>query len=130
MTLVRAVDIHRAAARAALAVPGVVGLQPSLGYRLAGAAAHAQQTVGIPAAPPEAGIRAERTPHGPGWQVEVRCIVHEDRRTLDTARDVREQVRSAVTAQLARHDAPSPVTVLVTITQTMGHAPPGPGADG
>ncbi|MET8678976.1 hypothetical protein ABZW18_15715 [Streptomyces sp. NPDC004647] len=125
MTLITAVDIHHAAARAALAVPGVAGLQPSLGHRLADAAVHAQQTVGIPATPPEAGIRAERTPEAPGWHVEVRCILHEERRVLDAAREVREQVRSAVTAHLDRHGTPEPVTILVTVTQTMSRTPQG-----
>jgi hypothetical protein len=122
MTIVNAVDIHQTAARTALAVPGVVGLQPSLGYRLA-SAAHTRQP---PVLPPEAGIRAERTPEAPGWHVEVRCILHEDRRALDTAREVRQRVRSAVTAHLSRNGQPEPVTILVTVTQTLSNAPEGP----
>ncbi|MGP3949984.1 hypothetical protein [Streptomyces sp. 7N604] len=123
MTIVSAVDIHETAARTALAVPGVVGLQPSLGYQLA-SAAHIRQPAVLP---PEAGIRAEHTPEAPGWHVEVRCILLEDRRALDTAREVRQEVRSAVTAHLSRHGPPEPVTILVTVTQTLSHAPEGPG---
>lgn len=118
MIFSEAVDIRQTAARAALAVRGVVGLQPTLGRRLAGAAVRIQQTVGISAQPPEAGIRAERRPPASGWHVEVRCIVSEERRALDTAQDVRAQVRSAVAAHLARHSSPESVTILVTITQT------------
>ncbi|MFD3456598.1 hypothetical protein ACFWVC_31050 [Streptomyces sp. NPDC058691] len=116
MTLVEAMNLNQTAAHAALAVPGVAGLQPGLGHRLANAAALAQQHIGIAAQPPEAGIRAERTFQPLGWHVEVRCILNQERRALDTARDVRRQVRSAVTAHLARNGTPEPVTILVTVT--------------
>ncbi|MFG2196673.1 hypothetical protein [Streptomyces sp. NPDC048639] len=114
---VQADTLHGAAARAALDVPGVQGLQPGLGYRLA-AAARGVQSAHASTAPPEAGIRADHIADPPGWQVEVRCIIDEERRALDTARDVRERVRTAVTAQLAREGTPEPVAVLVTITRT------------
>jgi hypothetical protein len=120
MTFVDKAAIGQAAARAALAVPGVAGLQPSLGQLLAGAAADVQQTVGLPALSPEAGVRTERTPRGEGWHVEVRCVLSMDRRALDTAREVRGRVRRAVTSHLARHGTSSPVTVIVTVTHLVG----------
>ncbi|MEU2157636.1 hypothetical protein ABZ532_21945 [Streptomyces sp. NPDC019396] len=123
MTLFAAGDLHRTAARAALAVRGVAGLAPGFSHRLAHAAARAQQCMGIAVWPPEAGIRAEHAPHAGGWHLEVRCILDEDRRALDTARDVRRQVRSAVTAHLVRSGSPEAVTVLVTITHTTNPAP-------
>ncbi|MFF3564666.1 hypothetical protein ACFYXS_31950 [Streptomyces sp. NPDC002574] len=116
MTLLQAMNLNQAAAHAALAVPGVAGLQPGLGYRLANAAARAQRHIGVAARPPEAGIRVERTLQPSGWHVEVRCILNQERRALDTARDVRRQVRSAVTEHLARKGTPEPVTILVTVT--------------
>ncbi|MFD7612431.1 hypothetical protein [Streptomyces sp. NPDC059828] len=123
MTLIAAGDLHETAARAALAVRGVAGLTPSLSHRLAHAAARAPQHMGIVARPAEAGIRAEHAPHARGWHLEVRCILDEDRRALDTARDVRQQVRSAVAAHLVRNGSPEAVTVLVTITHTTNPAP-------
>ncbi|MFD3874843.1 hypothetical protein [Streptomyces sp. NPDC058623] len=111
-------DIHHAAARAALGVPGVAALQPGLADRLAAAASRAKQAVGAAPLPAETGIRAEHTPEG-GWHLEVRCAVHEDRRVLDVAQQVRERVRTAVTAHLAQHGTAAPVTVLVTVTRTV-----------
>ncbi|MEV8533187.1 hypothetical protein [Streptomyces sp. NPDC051211] len=111
-------DIHHTAARAALSVPGVAALQPGLADRLAAAASRAKQAVGAAPLPAEAGIRTEHTPEG-GWHVEVRCVVHEDHRVLDVARQVREHVQTAVTACLAQCGTPAPVTVLVTVTRTV-----------
>ena len=120
MTAVDTAGVHRTAAGAALAIPGVVELHPTLRQSLAGAATRIQQALGSPAAPLETplgtGIRAEHTPTG-AWHVEVRCVLDEDRRVLDTARDVREHVRSAVGAHLARQGTPGPVTVVVTVTR-------------
>ncbi|MFD7539915.1 hypothetical protein [Streptomyces sp. NPDC059819] len=109
-------DLHHAAARAALDVPGVAGLQPDLADRLAAAATRAKQAVGAAPLPAEAGIRTEHAPDG-GWNVEVRCAVHEDHRVLDVAQQVRECVRTAATAY--QQGAPAPVTVLVTVTRTV-----------
>lgn len=118
-------DIHRAAARAALGVPGVAALQPSLADRLALAAARMQEAVtaatGTNASHTEqAGIRTQLTPEG-SWHVEVRCVLSADRRVVATARQVREQVRTAVTACLVQHGATASVTVrvLVTVTRTV-----------
>jgi hypothetical protein len=122
MTLVTTVDINQTAARAALAVPGVTGLQPTLAHLLAHAATRTQQIIGIAAQPTAAGIRAEHTSTPPSWRVEVRCVLHEDHHVLDAARKVREQVRSAVTAHLAQYGTPEPVTILVTVTQIIDHA--------
>lgn len=116
MTPAPEVGLCQAAARAALTIPGVAALQPDLGQRLAGAASRARQATGFPALPPRAGIRAEHAPDAPGWRVEVRCVLHEDRRVVDTARQVREQVRAAVRAHLTAHGTSEPVTVVVTVT--------------
>ncbi|WP_405719786.1 hypothetical protein OG607_06115 [Streptomyces sp. NBC_01537] len=116
MTPTQAVDLCQAAARAALTVPGVAALQPDLGQRLAGAASRARQAAGFPALPAGAGIRAEHATDAPGWRVEVRCVLHEDRRVVDTARQVREQVRAAARDHLTAQGTPEPVTVLVTVT--------------
>ncbi|WP_331737853.1 hypothetical protein [Streptomyces sp. NBC_01276] len=113
-------NIHRAAARAALDAPGVAALQPTLADRLALAASHVyrSQAEGTTPYHEAAGIRSELTPDG-GWHVEVRCVLHADRRVVDVARQVREDVRTAVTTYLARHGAAVPVTVMVTVTRTV-----------
>jgi hypothetical protein len=67
--------------------------------------------------PPEAGIRADRAPDGSGWRIEVRCVLAEGYRALDTARSVHERVRTAVSSHLATHDVAKPVTVAVTVTR-------------
>ncbi|MBT2452527.1 Asp23/Gls24 family envelope stress response protein [Streptomyces sp. ISL-43] len=118
MTPAKDRDIHQAAARAALDVPGVAALQPGLADRLAGAASRARHaTGGAGTLPTEAGIRTERTSEG-CWHVEVRCVVHEDHRVLDVAQQVREHVRAAVTTLLGQHGTPAPVAVLVTVIRT------------
>lgn len=45
--------------------------------------------------------------------------MHEDHRVLDVAQQVREHVRTAITAHLAQHGTTAPVTVLVTVTRTV-----------
>jgi hypothetical protein len=120
VTAVNPTGVGRTAAEAALAVPGVAELQLSLREALAGAATRVQRTLGFPALPPERGIRAERTPRTGAWHVEVRCVLHEDRRALDTARDVHEQVRSAVDTHLTHQGIPAAVTVTVTVTRITG----------
>ncbi|MFJ8567616.1 hypothetical protein [Streptomyces sp. NPDC093514] len=112
-------NIHRAAARAALEVPGVVALQPALADRLALAASRVFEAVATGAGGHHeaAGVRCEPTPVG-AWHVEVRCILDKDHRVVDVARRVRESVRTAVTAYLAQHGRPAPVTVVVTVTRT------------
>jgi hypothetical protein len=121
--------VERTAARAALAVHGVAELQPSLGRSLANAATRARRALGSDVPAPEAGIHAEHTPRTGAWHVEVRCVVNEDRRALDTARDVRDGVRSAVSSQVNHHSIADLVTVTVTVTRITGHRPPpGPGS--
>ncbi|MGW3175378.1 hypothetical protein [Streptomyces sp. NPDC001153] len=100
------------AAEAALAVPGVAALQPRLARRLAAAAAPTRADT----TPPEAGIRADRAPDGSGWHIEVRCVLTEDRRALDIARNVHDRVTDALITHLATHGAAEPVTVAVTVT--------------
>ncbi|MFD7260109.1 hypothetical protein [Streptomyces sp. NPDC059874] len=114
-------DVHQAAAQAALDVPGVAGLEPSLADRLALAAARVQHAVtaaAITSQPEPAGIRARLTQEG-SWHVEVRCVLRADRSVVATARLVREEVRTAVTACLVQHEEAGPVTVLVSVTRTV-----------
>ncbi|MFF7351960.1 MULTISPECIES: hypothetical protein [Streptomyces] len=100
------------AAEAALAVPGVAGLQPRLARRLAAAVAPTRAET----TPPEAGIRADRAPDGSGWHIEVRCVLAEGRRALDIARNVHDRVTAALITHLATHGVAEPVTVAVTVT--------------
>lgn len=123
MTVVDTTGVQRTAARAALGVPGVAQLQPSLGQSLAGAATWARRALGSPALFPEAGIRAERSPGTGVWHLEVRFVLDDDRRALDTARDVHDAVRDAVEAHLTRDGTPGPVTVVVTVTRITGPSP-------
>ncbi|MGW6691356.1 hypothetical protein [Streptomyces sp. NPDC054961] len=109
--------IQQAAAEAALGASGVAALQPALADRLALAASRAV-TAGTTAHGAAAGIRCRHTPEG-GWHVEVRCVLHADRRLVDVARQVREAVRTGVTACLTQQGASVPVTVLVTVTRTV-----------
>ncbi|MFE9093731.1 hypothetical protein [Streptomyces sp. NPDC007264] len=116
MTAVGTATLLGVAAEAALAVPGVAGLQPRLAHRLAAAAAPARTDATPHRAPPEAGIRADLAPDGSGWHVEVRCVLAEGRRAVDVARNVHDEVRAAVASQLAGHGVAIPVTVAVTVT--------------
>ncbi|WP_438307144.1 hypothetical protein ACSHXN_47845 (plasmid) [Streptomyces sp. HUAS TT11] len=105
------------AAEAALAVPGVAGLQPRLARRLAAAALPTRpETAGH--MPPEAGVRTDPLPDGSGWHIEVRCVLVEGHRAVDAARNVHNQVRATVLSYLAAHGAPVAVTVTVTVTVT------------
>ncbi|MFD9271648.1 hypothetical protein ACFWB1_38290 [Streptomyces goshikiensis] len=105
------------AAEAALAVPGVAGLQPRLAHRLA-AAASPTRTVTTPHhPPPEAAIRADRAPDGSGWHIEVRCVLADSHRALDTARHIHDRVRTAVISHLAIHGVAEPVITTVTVTR-------------
>jgi hypothetical protein len=123
MTAIDTASVAQTAARAALAVPGVARLQPSLGQSLAAAATRVRHALGsYPPAPP-AGIQAERMQGSGAWHVEVRCVINEEHRALDTARDVREAVRSAVTSHTAPRGTAGPVTVCVTVTQITGLRP-------
>ncbi|MFE9480831.1 hypothetical protein ACFYNM_19795 [Streptomyces spororaveus] len=117
MTAPHPEDIQQAVAAAALAAPGVAALQPALADRLALAASRAI-TARTTSHHEASGIRCEHTSEG-GWHVEVRCILHADRRVVDIARQVRADVRTAVTACLTQHGTPKPVTVLVTVTRTV-----------
>jgi hypothetical protein len=117
MTVIRTTTLVGPAAEAALAVPGVVGLQPRLSHRLAAAAAPTRTDTAPRGAPPEAGVRADRAPDGSGWRIEVRCILSEGPRALDTARDVHDRVGAAVISHLAALDAVERVTVEVTVTR-------------
>ncbi|MFC9280654.1 hypothetical protein [Streptomyces collinus] len=104
------------AAEAALAVPGVAGLQPRLAHRPAAAAAPTRAGTTPRRTPTEAGIRADRAPDGSGWHIEVRCVLTEGRRALDIARNVHDRVTAALMTHLATHGVAEPVTVAVTVT--------------
>jgi hypothetical protein len=121
-------SLERTAAEAALAVPGVARLHPSLGQSLAGVVARAGHAFGSRPAESPVGIRVERTPGGDGCHVDVRCVLSAERRALDTARDVREAVRSVLLAHASRHGLTGPVTVGVTITRIEAHRASGPGS--
>ncbi|MGV9251540.1 hypothetical protein [Streptomyces sp. NPDC003697] len=103
------------AAEATLAVPGTAGLPSRPAHRPVAVA-----PTGTDSAPhripPEAGIRADRAPEGPGWHIEVRCVLAGGHRALDTARDVHDRVRAGVMSHLAAHGIEEPVTVTVTLT--------------
>lgn len=118
--------LEQAAAETALAVPGVARLHPSLGQSLAGVVARAGHAVGSRPAESPVGIRVEHTRGGDGYHVDVRCVLSGERRALDTARDVREAVRSVILAHASRHGQAGPVTVGVTITRIETHRPPDP----
>ncbi|MFD5547330.1 hypothetical protein OHU17_33815 [Streptomyces goshikiensis] len=117
MTTTDTASLLSVAAEAALAVPGVAGLQPRLVHRLAAAAAPTHPVTTLHPAPPEAGIRADRAPDGSGWHIEVRCVLAESHRALDTARHVHDRVRTAVISHLATHGVAEPVTTTVTVTR-------------
>jgi uncharacterized alkaline shock family protein YloU len=111
-------DVRHIAARAALDVDGVTGLEPTLADHLAAVAPRTSRgTAGTAILPAPAGIRTVRTTEG-GWHVDVRCATQESRRVLDVARQVREHVRAAVTALLAQHGSRAPVAVVVTVIHT------------
>ncbi|WP_258053384.1 hypothetical protein [Streptomyces sp. Ru72] len=101
----------------------MAGLQPGLADRLARAATHAWPRTATRATPPEAGVRAARTPDDSGWRVDVRCVLSEGHRALDVAREVRSRVLSAAQTHLREHHATDPVTVTVTVTGFIAKAP-------
>ncbi|MEU8915656.1 hypothetical protein [Streptomyces nigrescens] len=117
-------SVEQTAARAALAVPGVEELQPSLRHSLADAATYIRRTFGSLTPSPEAGIHASHTPETNAWYLEVRCVVNDHRRVLDTARDVREGVRVAVSSQLSSRGRAGSVTIIVAVTRIIGDRVP------
>ncbi|MGX5187152.1 hypothetical protein ACWKT5_31445 [Streptomyces avermitilis] len=116
MTATGTTTLLGVAAEAALAVPAVAGLQPRLAHRLAAAAARTRTDTTPHRTSPEAGVRADRAPDGSGWHIEVRCVVAEGQRVLDTARNVHDRVGAAVISHLTAHGVAEPVTVAVTVT--------------
>ncbi|MCX5441732.1 MULTISPECIES: hypothetical protein [unclassified Streptomyces] len=116
MTACHPADIRQTAAEAALAVSGVLALQPTLASRLARAASRA--TAGAAAsrfASPLSGIRVVHDPDGSGWQVEVRCVLAEGHRAIDVARTVHDRTRASLTPLVTTHGTADTVTVTVTI---------------
>ncbi|WP_333775584.1 hypothetical protein [Streptomyces sp. IBSBF 3136] len=110
-----------AVAEAALAVPGVVGLQPRLARRLTEAVSPVLPQTVMEHTPSRAGVRAEHAPDGSGWRIEVRCAVAQGNRVLDAARNVHDHVRSAVLAHLRDQSAAEAVAVTVTVTRVEAH---------
>ncbi|MFF7974353.1 hypothetical protein [Streptomyces sp. NPDC007905] len=123
MTSPASLILRSAAAQAALTVPGVAGLQPGLAHRLARAAAHTWSQTAARPTPPEADVRADRSPDGSGWHVDIRCILYEGHRALDVAREVRSRVHSAAQAHLSEERLTGPITVTVTVTGVIAEAP-------
>ncbi|MEU3337146.1 hypothetical protein ACWCQ1_07855 [Streptomyces sp. NPDC002144] len=117
MTAIGTGGLLGAAAEAALAVPGVVGLQPRLAHRLAAVTAPTWTDTAPRGTPPEAGVRADRAPDGRGWDIEVRCVLAEGPRAVDIARNVHDRVVAAVVARLCALGVPESVTVTVTVTR-------------
>ncbi|GAB2828164.1 hypothetical protein GCM10027073_66390 [Streptomyces chlorus] len=117
MTATRTTTLLDVAAEAALAVPGVVGLQPRLAHRLAAAAAPTRTDTTPHRTSPEAGIHADRAPDGSGWHIEARCVLVEGRRALDIARNVHDRVGAAILSHLAAFGVAERVTVEVTVTR-------------
>ncbi|WP_225834895.1 hypothetical protein [Streptomyces sp. NK08204] len=117
MTAVRTATLLGVAAEAALAVPGVAGLQPRLSRRLAAAAAPTRTEATPDRTSPEAGVRADRAPDGSGWHIEVRCVLAEGQRALDIAQNVHDRVGAAVLSHLTARDAAERVTVEVVVTR-------------
>ncbi|GAA3983394.1 hypothetical protein FOF52_04940 [Thermobifida alba] len=115
--------IAETAARVALTVPGVAGLQPRPPEPSAeGPAAPRRDPVGT-ADPAEADVRVD---HAGGWHVEVRCVLDGRVRALDAARAVRD----SVTAHLLTGPAhPEPVSVSVVVTRIAAPSPAGSAAD-
>ncbi|WP_181446691.1 hypothetical protein [Streptomyces sp. NTH33] len=89
----------------------VVVAEPVGGVRLPSAETTAERIQS------EAGVRTDRAPDGPGWHIEVCCVLAEGHRALDTARNVHNQVRAAVISHLAAHGAPEAATVTVTVAR-------------
>ncbi|MFD0168356.1 hypothetical protein ACFVJH_30070 [Streptomyces decoyicus] len=92
-------------------VHGAPTLQPSLRHSLADAATYIRRTFGSLTPCPAACIHASHTPETDAWHLEVRCVLNDHRRALDTARDVREGLRAAVISQLNARGRIGSVTI-------------------
>lgn len=118
MTAIRTTTLLGVAAEAALAVPGVVGLQPRLAYRLAAAAAPTRTDTTPHRTSPKAGIRADRAPDGSGWHIEVRRVLGEGQRALKHRPErPRPGAETAVISRLAALGVTERGTVEVTVTR-------------
>lgn len=111
-------DIRKSAAEAALAVSGVLGLQPTLASRLARAASRpvpeaADHRIG----PPVSGVRVAREPDGSGWQVEIRCVLADGHRVVDVARTIHDRTRASLIPLITARGTEAALTVTVTITR-------------
>ncbi|MEY9212416.1 hypothetical protein NI17_005735 [Thermobifida halotolerans] len=121
MSTTTAQQIAETAARVALAVPGVVGLQPRPGEPPDGDGARRRCDHTVDAE--EADVRVDRPD---GWHVEVRCVLDGRLRALDVAR----AVRASVTTRLLTGPAYlAPVSVSVVVTRIALPAPAATAAD-
>lgn len=102
--------IRRSAAEAALAVSGVLALQPTLLSRLAGAAGPVREAADNEIASPLSGIRVARDPDtGPADRWRYACVLAEGHRAVDVARTVHDRTRASLIRLVA------PLTVTVTV---------------
>lgn len=117
MTGCNPANIRQSAAKAALGVSGVLGLQPTLASRLARATSrHVPGAANNGVDLPLSGIRVARDPDGSCWQVEIRCVLAEGHRAVDVARTVHDRTRTSLIPLVTAHGRQD-LTVTVTITR-------------
>ncbi len=118
MTACSPARIRHATAEAALAVNGVLALQPSLASRLAHAASRAiPGTTDDGITSPSSGVLVHHDPDHSVWQVEIRCVLAKGHRAVDVARTVHDRARTSLAPLLAPHDTANALRVTVTVTQ-------------
>lgn len=117
MTACDPADIRQIAAAAALAVSGVLSLQPTLAGRLAAAASHAAPGAADSFTSPLSGIRVISDADGSGWQVEVRCALAEGHRAVDVARTVHDRTRASLIPLVTAYGTADALAVTVTVTR-------------
>ncbi|MGW0565083.1 Asp23/Gls24 family envelope stress response protein [Streptomyces sp. NPDC003016] len=104
--------LERAAAEAALAVPGVAFLRPGIADVLRGATGQRPGGSG--------GVRARAAEGSGGWRIDVQLAVLRGHRAVDVTRAVRAAVEAAAaeTAAGAAAAGGRPVRAAVTVTVT------------
>ncbi|GAA2945324.1 Asp23/Gls24 family envelope stress response protein [Streptomyces enissocaesilis] len=103
--------LERAAAEAALAVPGVAFLRPGIADVLRGATGQRPGSCG--------GVRARAAEGSGGWRIDVQLAVLRGHRAVDVTRAVRAAVEAAAeTAAGAAATGGRPVRAAVTVTVT------------
>ena len=109
--------IRQIAAAAALAVSGVLSLQPTLASRLAAAASRAAPGAEDSFTSPLSGIRVIRDADDHGWRVEVRCVLAEGNRAVDVARTVHDRTRACLTPLITAYSSADTLALTVTVTR-------------